>query len=206
MAGARKRDVYMGVDVFGRNTYGGGGMSCNIALTAAKSAGLTIILHVIFLFSTWTPLFAPPPTPSPTHPSQPPFLAWPHRSVCNLGKQVVFVVSNDIALLLIRQVFIAPSQKLYLDEQCFALCSWCHPGNCCTESNLSRYCNAFCDNIIAYVHVCRSVCSIVCPSLGVGGGQQARLAAAPARLLGKDPGLLGAAPAACAPTALQYLL
>lgn len=39
VAGARKRDVYMGVDVFGRNTYGGGGMSCNVALTAARSAG-----------------------------------------------------------------------------------------------------------------------------------------------------------------------
>ena len=39
VAGARKYDVYMGVDVFGRNTYGGGGMSCNVALTAARSAG-----------------------------------------------------------------------------------------------------------------------------------------------------------------------
>ena len=39
VAGARKHDVYMGVDVFGRNTYGGGGMACNVALTAAKSAG-----------------------------------------------------------------------------------------------------------------------------------------------------------------------
>ena len=39
VAGARKHDVYMGVDVFGRNTYGGGGMACNLALTAARSAG-----------------------------------------------------------------------------------------------------------------------------------------------------------------------
>ena len=39
VAGARKHDVYMGVDVFGRNTYGGGGMSCNVAVTAARSAG-----------------------------------------------------------------------------------------------------------------------------------------------------------------------
>ena len=39
VAGARKHDVYMGVDVFGRNTYGGGGMSCDVALTAARSAG-----------------------------------------------------------------------------------------------------------------------------------------------------------------------
>ena len=39
VAGARRHDVYMGVDVFGRNTYGGGGMTCDVALTAAKSAG-----------------------------------------------------------------------------------------------------------------------------------------------------------------------
>lgn len=39
VAGARKHDVYMGVDVFGRNTYGGGGMTCDVALTAARSAG-----------------------------------------------------------------------------------------------------------------------------------------------------------------------
>ena len=29
----------MGVDVFGRNTYGGGEMRCDVALTAARSAG-----------------------------------------------------------------------------------------------------------------------------------------------------------------------
>lgn len=39
VAGARRRDVYMGVDVFGRNTYGGGGMNCDFALKAARSAG-----------------------------------------------------------------------------------------------------------------------------------------------------------------------
>ena len=44
VAGARKHDVYMGVDVFGRNTYGGGGMTCNVALAAARSAG-----HHLFL-------------------------------------------------------------------------------------------------------------------------------------------------------------
>ena len=32
-------DVYMGVDVFGRNTYGGGGMSCDVAIKAALEAG-----------------------------------------------------------------------------------------------------------------------------------------------------------------------
>ncbi|DBB01203.1 TPA: hypothetical protein ACH3X1_001085 [Trebouxia sp. C0004] len=44
VAGARKHDVYMGVDVFGRNTYGGGGMTCDVALTAARSAGLSAAL------------------------------------------------------------------------------------------------------------------------------------------------------------------
>ena len=39
VAGDRRRDVYMGVDVFGRNTYGGGGMTCNVALKAAHSPG-----------------------------------------------------------------------------------------------------------------------------------------------------------------------
>ena len=32
-------DVYMGVDVFGRNTYGGGGMDSDIAIKAALAAG-----------------------------------------------------------------------------------------------------------------------------------------------------------------------
>ena len=40
VAGARRHDVYMGVDVFGRNTFGGGGMTCDVALAAARSAGL----------------------------------------------------------------------------------------------------------------------------------------------------------------------
>ncbi|KAL0046963.1 hypothetical protein WJX82_003119 [Trebouxia sp. C0006] len=44
VAGVRKHDVYMGVDVFGRNTYGGGGMTCDVALTAARSAGLSAAL------------------------------------------------------------------------------------------------------------------------------------------------------------------
>lgn len=38
-AGAKRQHVYMGVDVFGRNTYGGGGMTCDIALRAAHSQG-----------------------------------------------------------------------------------------------------------------------------------------------------------------------
>ena len=45
VAGDRRRDVYMGVDVFGRNTYGGGGMTCNVALNAAHSAGKSSVTH-----------------------------------------------------------------------------------------------------------------------------------------------------------------
>ena len=37
--GREVADVYMGVDVFGRNTYGGGGMSCDVAVRAALDAG-----------------------------------------------------------------------------------------------------------------------------------------------------------------------
>ncbi len=32
-------DVYMGVDVFGRNTFGGGGMDCDVAIKAALEVG-----------------------------------------------------------------------------------------------------------------------------------------------------------------------
>ena len=45
VAGDRRRDVYMGIDVFGRNTYGGGGMTCNVALTAAHSAGKSSVTY-----------------------------------------------------------------------------------------------------------------------------------------------------------------
>lgn len=38
-AGPRAADVYMGVDVFGRGTYGGGGLTCNVAIKAAFDAG-----------------------------------------------------------------------------------------------------------------------------------------------------------------------
>lgn len=40
VAGARRSEVYMGVDVFGRNTFGGGGMTCDVALKAARIAGM----------------------------------------------------------------------------------------------------------------------------------------------------------------------
>ena len=38
-AGPRATDVYMGIDVFGRGTYGGGGASCDVAIRAAFDAG-----------------------------------------------------------------------------------------------------------------------------------------------------------------------
>ena len=41
---ARKYDVYMGVDAFGRGSYGGGGLGCPTALTAARSEGLSVAL------------------------------------------------------------------------------------------------------------------------------------------------------------------
>lgn len=43
-AGARRYDVYMGVDVFGRNTYGGGGFESNVAVQAARKAGVSVAL------------------------------------------------------------------------------------------------------------------------------------------------------------------
>lgn len=43
-AGARRCDVYMGVDVFGRNTFGGGGFQSNVALKAARDAGVSAAL------------------------------------------------------------------------------------------------------------------------------------------------------------------
>ncbi|KAF5752596.1 cytosolic endo-beta-N-acetylglucosaminidase-like isoform X1 [Tripterygium wilfordii] len=36
VAGSRRSDVYMGIDVFGRNTYGGGGWNTNVALNVIK--------------------------------------------------------------------------------------------------------------------------------------------------------------------------
>ncbi|KAK9829564.1 hypothetical protein WJX72_006515 [[Myrmecia] bisecta] len=43
-AGARCCDIYMGIDVFGRGTYGGGGMNCGMALEAVRAAGLSAAL------------------------------------------------------------------------------------------------------------------------------------------------------------------
>ncbi|XP_066292167.1 cytosolic endo-beta-N-acetylglucosaminidase-like isoform X1 [Branchiostoma lanceolatum] len=41
MAGDRQHDVYVGVDVFGRNCYGGGGFNCNKALSVIRNQGLS---------------------------------------------------------------------------------------------------------------------------------------------------------------------
>lgn len=41
---ARHTDVYMGVDVHGRGSYGGGGNNVGVALRAAASAGLSAAL------------------------------------------------------------------------------------------------------------------------------------------------------------------
>lgn len=41
---AARRNVFMGIDVFGRGTLGGGGMACDVALNAAAVAGLSSAL------------------------------------------------------------------------------------------------------------------------------------------------------------------
>jgi len=40
-AGERITDVYVGIDVFGRNCHGGGGFNTSIALSAARQHGLS---------------------------------------------------------------------------------------------------------------------------------------------------------------------
>ena len=49
-AGPRATDVYMGVDVFGRGTYGGGGATCDVGIRAAFDAGplraMTASMHM----------------------------------------------------------------------------------------------------------------------------------------------------------------
>ena len=41
-AGKRAHDVYMGVDCFGRGSFGGGGLACHVAAQAAREAGLPL--------------------------------------------------------------------------------------------------------------------------------------------------------------------
>ena len=41
---SRRWDVYMGIDVFGRNTYGGGGYDCDKALEVIRNAGVSAAL------------------------------------------------------------------------------------------------------------------------------------------------------------------
>ncbi|KAL2623550.1 hypothetical protein R1flu_003755 [Riccia fluitans] len=44
LAEGRRFDVYMGIDVFGRNTFGGGGYQCDVALKAAKEGQVSAAL------------------------------------------------------------------------------------------------------------------------------------------------------------------
>jgi hypothetical protein len=46
-AGDRYRDVWMGVDCFGRGTLGGGGLHCDVGIEAANAAGLSVALFAI---------------------------------------------------------------------------------------------------------------------------------------------------------------
>lgn len=41
---SRRWDVFMGIDCFGRNTYGGGGFDCDVALRAIRQAGVSAAL------------------------------------------------------------------------------------------------------------------------------------------------------------------
>ncbi|KAK9806678.1 hypothetical protein WJX73_007371 [Symbiochloris irregularis] len=43
-AGHRAQDVYMGIDVFGRNTFGGGGFNCDAAASVARQGGVSAAL------------------------------------------------------------------------------------------------------------------------------------------------------------------
>jgi hypothetical protein len=43
-AHGRNFDVYMGIDAFGRGTYGGGGLNCNVALEAARNNDVSVAL------------------------------------------------------------------------------------------------------------------------------------------------------------------
>ncbi len=43
-AGRRRTEVFLGVDVHGRGTYGGGGDASHVALAAAKAAGVSAAL------------------------------------------------------------------------------------------------------------------------------------------------------------------
>lgn len=43
-AGARSSSVYMGVDVFGRGSFGGGGFGVHLALSASREMGLSAAL------------------------------------------------------------------------------------------------------------------------------------------------------------------
>jgi mannosyl-glycoprotein endo-beta-N-acetylglucosaminidase len=44
VAGARRAQVYLGIDVHGRGSFDGGGWNCDVALAAAKGNGLSAAL------------------------------------------------------------------------------------------------------------------------------------------------------------------
>ena len=44
LAGARRPQVYLGIDVHGRGSFGGGGWNCDVALAVAKANGLSAAL------------------------------------------------------------------------------------------------------------------------------------------------------------------
>ena len=44
VAGSRKKDVFVGIDVYGRNTFGGGGLRCNVAFDAIHKNGMSVAL------------------------------------------------------------------------------------------------------------------------------------------------------------------
>ena len=44
MAAKRKSDVFVGVNVFGLNCYGGGGWNCYVAVKEARKRGLSVAI------------------------------------------------------------------------------------------------------------------------------------------------------------------
>jgi hypothetical protein len=55
-AGDRTRDVYMGIDVFGRGTYAGGQLNCYVAAAAALQEGMHVAPLPVFPWIPFAPL------------------------------------------------------------------------------------------------------------------------------------------------------
>lgn len=60
-AGTRRTDVFTGIDVYGRNTFGGGGFHTHIALRAIKQGGTSAAIFA----PAWTVEKCPPNVPDP---------------------------------------------------------------------------------------------------------------------------------------------